>query len=72
MRQLTLFLPLALLAACAARTDAPYPALLPLDTLLTEAAPAPDPAPALEARAAALRARAAQLRQPLPDALPPR
>jgi len=69
-------LALALLAACArfpelegAATrgvlDAPYPALVPLDALLAEAA-APgmgvEASAGLQARAAALRARAAALR----------
>ena len=42
----------------------PPPSLLPLDGLLPEAAPAADPSPALSARAAALRARAAAIGTP--------
>ena len=71
MRPLTLFLPLALLAACAAPPQTPYPALVPLETLLTGEVPQADPAAALEGRAAALRARADRLRQPAPGTMAP-
>lgn len=55
------------LAACGGQ-DADYPQLLPMDEILTDAAPAPDPAPlraGLDRGAAALRARAAGLRGPV-------
>lgn len=63
-----------LLAACATfpelgdtpgpvATQAAYPVLLPIDTLLAQVPPAPptDPGAAVAARAAALRARAATI-----------
>lgn len=72
---------LAALAACAPppavlRTgvgdtaNAPYPTLVPLDTLLGSVAPLPETSAAgpVEARAAVLRARAARLRALTPGA----
>ncbi len=70
-------LSLLILTACAqfpehdarlddASLDAPYPALSSLDTLLAQADSAAfDPTASLEARVAALNARAAQLRAPV-------
>lgn len=61
---------LAALAACApfpevdalGRDTGPPPALLPIDDLLAQAGPdTPDPAPAIQLRAARLRARAAAI-----------
>lgn len=73
--QLTKVALLCSLAACAPTDrfddfpmmDAPagYPALQPIDTLLARAdAPAPDPGPAVSARSARLKARAAALGAP--------
>ncbi|MBZ4023365.1 hypothetical protein CKO11_12945 [Rhodobacter sp. TJ_12] len=56
----------ALLAACASGQTADYPALVPLDTVLIDQPLTPSPAPGLEARAAALRARADRLRSATP------
>lgn len=58
----------ALLAACASHPETgadAYPSLLPIDSLLTDPAAASDPATGLDARAAALRARADALRAPV-------
>ncbi|PYF09648.1 hypothetical protein C8J30_10718 [Rhodobacter viridis] len=60
-----LLLPLAL-AACSAASGADFPKLMPTDTLLVEEPLSPSPAPGLEARADALRARAAALRSATP------
>lgn len=60
-----LLLPL-LLVACGGEATQDYPALVPVDTLLTEEPLTPSPAPELEARAAALKARAAALRTQTP------
>ncbi|MBK5946185.1 hypothetical protein CCR83_06905 [Rhodobacter veldkampii DSM 11550] len=49
-----------------AARNTPYPVLLPLEQVLAETTTPPDPAPALNARAAALRARAATLRAATP------
>lgn len=65
MPRLILFLPL-LLAACAAAPGADFPQLVPAGPLLAEAPLTPSPAPGLEGRAAALRARAEALRQANP------
>lgn len=67
----TALLPLLLaLAGCAgAQADSPaaqYPALVPLETLVLEVPPAAAPSATLEARASALRARAAALRRITP------
>jgi hypothetical protein len=68
-------LALAALAACAPfpELDAigpdtgPPPALLPMDQLLDQAqSPVEDPGPALAARAALLKARAAAIKAPTP------
>ena len=53
---------LCALAACGSGANDGYPALVPTSTLLGDATLSPDPAPGLEARAAALQARAAALR----------
>jgi hypothetical protein len=52
-------------------SDAPYPALVPLDPILAAAGAVPgdDPAAGLDARAAALNARAGALRGPM-DSVP--
>lgn len=56
-----------LLAGCGGAAQmGNYPALVPLDTVLTEEPLTPSPAPELEARAAALRARAEALRHATP------
>lgn len=65
-----------LVAACAQTgpaSRAPWPALVPLEQILTEAPPPADPTTALQGRAAALRVRADRLRQPViaPGDLPP-
>jgi hypothetical protein len=69
-RPAVLLLALALLAACApfpeldtvGRDTATPPQLLPIDSLLAQAATqTPDPGPALAARAARLRVRAAAI-----------
>ncbi len=74
-------LALFLVAACATPpevpvrlttdSDAPYPALVPLDPILAAAGAVPvdDPAADLDARAAALNARAGALRGPM-DSVP--
>ncbi|SPH17282.1 hypothetical protein DEA8626_00799 [Defluviimonas aquaemixtae] len=51
-------------AESASVADAPYPALLPIDTLVagTPSLPESDPAAPVNARAAALKARAERLR----------
>lgn len=54
------------LAACGDAQEGGYPALVPMQTLLDDAPLSPDPAPALEARAAALTARAEVLRNAQP------
>jgi len=53
---------LCLMSACASTQDQGYPALVPMESLLSDAPLSPSPAPALVARADALRARAAALR----------
>ncbi|WP_415183630.1 hypothetical protein [Phaeovulum sp.] len=65
----------ALLVACTTQpqtADAPYPSLLPLDSILVEAEPPIDPTDSLDARATDLRARATGLRGPVipPDSMP--
>jgi hypothetical protein len=45
------------------RAPAPYPALLPLEQILGTPSTATDPGPELAARGAALRRRAAELRE---------
>ncbi|MFC5736261.1 hypothetical protein DFO80_1038 [Rhodobacter sp. 140A] len=65
MTRLALALGLLALAGCGA-PGADYPALVPMETLLSDAPLTPDPAPALEARADALRARAAAIRAEQP------
>lgn len=62
MRALALIASLALLAACSKPSGEDYPALLPLDEILTDEPLSPDPAPDLSARADALRARAEAIR----------
>lgn len=68
---------LGCLAACApfpevaglGSDSAPPPQLLPIDTLLDQAGPpSPDPGPALSARAARLKARAAAIKATPPAA----
>jgi len=54
------------LAGCAGSQGADFPKLVPMETLLGDEELSPDPAPELEARAAALRARAEALRQAEP------
>lgn len=58
-------LPLLLVACTGTRdgTAAPYPALLPLEQILGAPSTQADPSPVLAARGAALRGRAAVLRQ---------
>ena len=53
----------ALIAGCAGGGATPYPKLVPMDSLLSDEAVPPNPAPELAARADSLRARAAQLRK---------
>jgi len=65
MPRLALILVCAL-AGCAAASGTEFPALVPVETLLIEEPLTPSPAPGLEARAAALRARAEALRQATP------
>lgn len=72
MRRLPVLLIPMLLISCASGgtppdAQAPYPVLLPIDQILVDATPAPDPTADLASRASALRARAAVLRQPLPE-----
>lgn len=62
MRALALIASLTLLAACSQPSDEQYPALLPLDEILTDEPLSPDPSPDLNARADALRARAEAIR----------
>ncbi|MBC7146679.1 MAG: hypothetical protein H5U24_14935 [Thioclava marina] len=62
MRALALIASLAMLTACSKHSSEDYPALLPLDQILDDQPLSPDPAPDLEARAAALKARADMLR----------
>lgn len=74
MRQFLLALiALAAVTACApfpqidamGRDTAPPPTLLPIDDLLAQAGPeTPDPAPAIQSRAARLKARAAAIGTP--------
>ncbi|AQS47570.1 hypothetical protein BMG03_06970 [Thioclava nitratireducens] len=59
---IALFALLASLTACSKRSTEGYPALLPMDEILTDQPLTPDPAPELEARADALRARADTMR----------
>lgn len=64
-RLLARLLLLLALAGCAG-AQADYPALVPLETLALEVPPAAAPTASLEARASALRARAALLRRATP------
>ncbi|OWY05702.1 hypothetical protein B6V75_06220 [Thioclava sp. F1Mire-8] len=59
---IALFALLTSLTACSKRSTEGYPALLPMDEILTDQPLTPDPAPELEARADALRARADTMR----------
>ena len=62
-----LLLPVTLaLAACSAAPGADFPKLVPVETLLVEEPLSPSPAPGIEARADALRARAKGLRNATP------
>ena len=74
MRPLCALLAVSLLGACAQSATTPnaeYPALLPLEDILSENDQTEAPADALSARAAALRARADRLRAPvIPEGMP--
>ena len=65
MTRLALALGLLALAGCGA-SDADYPALVPMETLLDEAPLTSSPPPVIEARAAALNSRAEALRHETP------
>lgn len=60
-----LILLMTAVAGCAQGEDT-YPALVPVDQILADRPLSPDPAPALEARRAALDARADALRAAQP------
>lgn len=64
MTRLTFLALLGALSACGAGED--YPALVPVDTLLTDQPAEPAPTAELQARADALEARAEALRRAQP------
>lgn len=64
-RAIAIILISSVFSGCA-KDDGAYPALVPENTIVTDEALSPDPAPRLYAEADALRARAARIRAETP------